>query len=622
MREELLYFYERELSYVRRTGAEFAKRYPKIASRLLLEPGKCEDPHVERLLEGFAFLAARVHLKIEDDFPEISEALLNIVYPNYVRPIPSISVAQFEMDPDQGKLTTGFNLPRGTQLHTRGVGGAVCKFQTCYDTMVWPVDVVEAQWSTPDRLKPPVKSQEAVGAIRLELKCFPDVSFEKLTLKALMNQAPLTTLRFFLHGEGTMVATLYELLCNNCIQVLIRDPSPNTRRRPLVLPGSAMTPVGFGEDEGILPYPRRSFLAYRLLQEYFVFPEKFYFFDLAGLDLMRAAGFGAGAEVIFLISAFERGDRRQMLETSLRAETFRVGCTPIVNLFPQLSEPILVSQRRHEYQVVPDARRRETTEIFSIEEVSGATAGGTDPLTLEPLYSYRHGAEAASDQIFWHASRKPSGWRLDGGSDVFLSFADLTGRLRHPEADAITARLTCFNSDLPTRLPFGSEAGDFELPSGGPLKRITALSKPTGVIQPPLGKPQLWRLISHFSLNYVSLLEGGVDALREILRLHNFGDTAAGQKQVQGLKTLKSTPVFSRIMSDHGITFARGHRVEVDLDEEEFTGGSLYLFASVLERFLGLYTSINSFSILVARSMQRKAVVREWAPRAGWKQLI
>jgi len=610
VRDDLLHYYERELSFLRRMGAEFAERYPKIASRLLLEPTKCEDPHVERLLEGFAFLAARVHLKIEDDFPEITESFLNIVYPHYIRPLPSMSLVEFQLDPEQGKLTTGFKIPRETMLYSRSVGGVPCKFRTCYDTVLWPITVTAVQWQTPDRLS--VKDPEAVAALRLELRCLPEISFDKLEL---------STLRLHLSGESNLVYTLYELLCNNCVRILVRDPA-NSKRKPILLPEDALRPVGFAEDEGMLPYPGRSFLAYRMLQEYFTFPEKFLFLDLSGFEQLRAAGFGDSAEFIFLISQFEPADRRPMLESGVTARALRLGCTPVVNLFPQTSEPVLLDQRRQEYQVVPDARRRLTTEIFSIDDVVGVSPGSTEPIRFEPFYSYRHGSDRRSHQTFWYAKRRPAGWRSDGGTELFLSFVDLSDRMVHPGLDAVTARLTCFNGDLPGRLPFGNEAGDFELPGGGPIKKTTALVKPTAVVQPPLGKPQLWRLISQLSLSYLSLVEGGTDALKELLRLHNFGDTTSGDRQIEGIKSVRSSPHHSRVVGEYGISFARGRRVEIEFDESQFAGGGLYLFASVLERFLGLYASLNSFCVLAARSQQRKALLREWAPRAGWKPLL
>jgi len=612
MRDELLHYYERELTYMRRMGAEFAKTYPKVAARLQLEPNKCEDPHVERLLEGFAFLAARVHLKIDDDFPEISESLLNVVYPHFVRPVPSMSLVELRPDPEQGKLTTGLRVPRDSTLYSRAAGGVSCKFRTCYDTTLWPVSVAAAQWLSSERLRPPVRVSEP-SVLRLELRCFPDVTFSQLDLSAL---------RLHLSGESRLVYALYELLCRNCSRILVRDLKPGSQQQTLSLPGSVLRPAGFAENEGLLPYPRRSFIAYRMLQEYFTFPEKYLFFDLAVFDQVRAAGFGDGAEVLFLISPFERSEWRAMLESDVSAQTIRLGCTPIVNLFSQTSEPVLLTQTRHEYQVVPDARRRATTEVFSVDGVVGVTPGSSEPVHYDPIYAHRHGSGGVEDRAFWHAVRRPSSWRSDGGTDVFLSFVDFSSRMVHPGVDAVTARLTCFNGDLPGRMPFTGEEGEFEFEGGGSVRTIVALVKPTPAIQPLLGRPQFWRLISQLSLNYLSLVEGGAEALREILSLYDTGGSTAGKRQIEGIVGLRSGPAFARVASEQGLSFVRGLRVDLELDEDQFTGSGAYLFASVLEHFLGLYASINSFSQLTARTRQRKGELREWPPRAGWKALL
>jgi type VI secretion system protein ImpG len=609
--DQLLQYYERELAFLRRMGARFAQEYPKIASRLDLEPSKCEDPHVERMLEAFAFLAARVHKRIDEDVPEISEALLEIVYPHYVRPIPSMSLVEFELDREQGKLTSGMPIPRNSLLYSRPVAGVPCKFSTCYDTTLWPVGVHALEWVTPDRLKPAMRVTDAVAALRLELHCFTDVEFKALDLSAL---------RLHLAGDASITFTLYELLCNNCTSIIVREPG--TGKRSLTLPASALQPVGFGENDGMLPYPRRSFLGYRLLQEYFTFPEKFLFFDLAIFDAVKAAGFGDKAEVIFLIRQFERGERRSLLETGLSPRTMLVGCTPVVNLFPQVSEPVLLTQRRTEYEIIPDARRRRTTQVFSVDEVVGITPGVSEPLRIEPLYSYRHSQNGQRAEMFWTARRRPAEWRPDTGTDVYLSFVDLSARTVHPDRDVITARLTCFDGNLPADLPFGNEKGDFELENGGPIRRIVALGKATEVVHPPLGQAQLWRLLSQLSLNYLPLADGGADALREILRLHNFSDTAAGERHIEGVMSVSGEPTYARVVTEHGVAFARGRRVDVKFDEEQYAGGGLYLFASVLERFFGMYASVNSFTTLVARSTKRKEPVRAWPPRAGWKSLV
>ncbi len=613
MRDELLYYYEQELAYLRRQGAGFAEKYPKIASRLLLEPTRCEDPHVERLLEGFAFLAARIHLKLEDDFPEISDALLSILYPHYLRPIPAMSIAQFHLDPEQGKLTTGLTIPRDAVLYTRPIGGSPCKFRTCYETTLWPVTVTAVEWRTPDQLHPAVPGSSAAGALRVELQCLPDVTFAKLALG---------TLRFYLNGESNFVATLYELLCNNLVQVLIRECGSGPKRAVVALGPAALRPAGFGPDEGMLPIARRSMVAYRLLQEYFTFPEKFFFLDLDGFEQVRAAGIGARAEVIFLLSSFERPERRPILEAGASPRTVLLGCTPIVNLFRQDAEPIELTPNRHEFPVVADARRRQSTRVFSIDEVIAARPGAPEVRRFEPLYSFRHGTNGGQADAFWYARPRMGAWRQDEEADLSLTFVDLSGRPARPPFDAVTARVTCFNGDLASRLPVGDETGDFTLEGGGPIAKIVGLVNPTAVIPPLLGRPQLWRLISQLSLNYLSLAEGGAEALQELLRLHNFGDSLAGEKQIQGIQEVRSGPHFTRLTGELGLSFARGQRVEIMFDEDHFVGGGVYLFASVLEHFLGLYAALNSFCVLAARTRQRKGPLREWPPRAGWKPLV
>ncbi|MEI9970661.1 MAG: type VI secretion system baseplate subunit TssF [Ignavibacteriota bacterium] len=277
MRDDLLFHYSQELTYLRYLGAEFANKYPKVAGRLLLEAGKCEDPHVERLLEGFAFIAARIHTKLDDEFPEVVESLLSVLYPYYLRPIPSASVVQFHLDPEQGKLMTGMPIPRGSLLYSAPVAGTPCKFQTCYDTTLWPIEIKSAEWRSADRIQPPAQVSGASAVIRLELNCFADVTFSKLDLK---------TLRFFLQGEGSVVGGLIELLCNNCVQVMARDLSAPAKKF-VIFPQGSLRQVGFRPDEGLFPFPRRTFWGYRLLQEYFAFPEKFNFSICRGSSRWR-----------------------------------------------------------------------------------------------------------------------------------------------------------------------------------------------------------------------------------------------------------------------------------------------------------------------------------------------
>lgn len=614
MREELLTYYERELAFVREMGAEFARKYPKIASRLLLEPDRCEDPHVERLLEAFALLAARVHLKLDDDFPEITNALLETVYPHFQRPTPSMSVVELALDPEQGKASTGTRVPRGSLLYSREVEGTPCKFRTCYDLTLWPLTVAEAKWTTPDRLSPPVRMADTVGVVKLVLQCNPDVTFDALKLDKL---------RFYLNGETNLVHTLYELLCNNCLQILVRDATqPRPNKTPLFLNSNLLTPLGFAENEGMLPYSRRSFQGYQLLQEYFAFPEKFFFFELSGLEQIAAAGFKNRIELLLLISRFERQDRAQLLEAGLSPTTFRLGCTPIINLFPQTAEPILLDRSQYEYRIVPDVRRQSMMEVFSVEEVLGTISDTQEIVRHEPFFAYRDGTSRDKNRAYWHATRRNSGFRNDERTDLYLWFADPAGKPTQPQADVVTVRCTCTNYNLPSRLPFGNPTGDFQMEGAAAIRKIVCLRKPTETVHPPTSQDAFWRLTSHLSLNYLSLVHAGKDALKQILQVYNFADSIYVQNQIAGIANLESKRHFARLISEAGVTTARGTRVEVQLDEEQFVGGGVYLFASILERFLGMYVSMNSFTQLVATTMQRKETLREWPPRAGESILI
>ena len=418
-------------------------------------------------------------------------------------------------------------------------------------------------------------------------------------------------------GEANVAHTIYELLSANTVQILLRDPTPSSKFRPVTLRAENLRPAGFSEEESMLPYPRRSFPGYRLLQEYFTFPDKFFFFDIVGLRDALATGIKNRFELVFLLSQFEQTDRRQILELGVSAKTFRINSTPIVNLFMQTAEPILLDQRRYEYQVVPDVRRPLATEIFSIDEVVSINPQSNEVQRFEPFYSFRHATQKDKKQTFWLAHRRKSSKANDEGTEMSVSLVDLSARPVYPEIDTLTLRTTCTNRDLPARLSFANETGDFELEGGAAIKRIVALRKPTASVRPPSGKAALWRLISHLSLNYLSLVDEGREAFQEILKLYNFTGSAYSEKQIDGITSLTSSRNFARLISENGITFARGTRVELELDEEMFTGGGVFLFSSVIERFLGEYVSLNSFSQLAVRTRQRKEVLKQWPPRAG-----
>ncbi|MBV8453132.1 MAG: type VI secretion system baseplate subunit TssF, partial [Deltaproteobacteria bacterium] len=601
MADELLTYYEQELSFLRQMGAEFAAQYPKIAGRLLLEPTRCEDPHVERLIQAFAMVAARIRNKLDDEFPELTDALLQVLYPHYLAPLPSFSIAQFVIDPDQGKLTGGHRIDQGQMLLSQAVGGSPCRFRTGYPVTLWPLEVTAARFDAPDRLNPP---PGAAAVIRLELKCLGGTKFSELELD---------TLRFFLNAEAPLAFGLYELLFCNLCQVQVRAAGGEKTPARVVLPPGSVRAVGFDSEEGLLPYTARSFLGYRLLQEYFAYPEKFLFFDLTELKRAVRMGFGDRVELLFFLN---RGPR---LEQPLNADTFRLGCAPVINLFNQIAEPIRVDRAQTEYRVIPDLRRQNATEIYTIDSVTSVSPYQPEPVTFQPFYSFKHTAERERQQAFWYMTRRPSPRKGDTGTDAYISLVDLNYQPTWPSVETLTLHTTCTNRDLPGKLPFGHESGprgDFQLERPAPVIRIQCLKKPTEAARAPLRRSAHWRLLSHLALNYLSICEGGRAALQEILQLYDFWGTAT-QQQIEGIADIHSRRVVARPPSMGWNGFCRGLEVTIEFDEEKYVGSGVFLLASVLERFLGLYSSLNSFSQLVATSKQRKEPLKRWPPRAG-----
>ena len=608
MRRELRQYYEDELRYLRQSGAEFAAKYPAIASGLRVETGN--DPHVDRLLEGFAFLAARIHHKLDDDFPEFTQTLLSMVYPHYVRPMPSMAVVELGVDPQQAKLTAPLTVPRGTRLKTRPVNGVACQFRSCYESTIWPFEITAAEWKRPETVRPAVNARGAAAVIRMELQCRGEVTFASLGLH---------TLRLFLNGASELVHGTYELLLNSCSGIWVRDPAQPAAA--VFLPRDRVEPVGFAAEHSMLPYPGRSFDGYRLLQEYFTLPQKFHFVDISGLEA-ATAGASSSLEIVFLISQFEREDRWQSLETGVDRRLFRLGCTPIVNLFYQASEPILLKQTQYQYPIVPDARRTRSLEVFSVDRVKSSTPMSSAVTYYDEFFSKRHGADRNGGKSFWHSSRRSGIVPDSRPSDVSLTLVDHSAKNRLPDAEAVTAELTCTNWTLPSQLPMGGGVSDFDLEGSGPVRRIMALVPPTPALPAPNDPVRFWNLLSHLSLNHLSLAGDQPHALQAILDLYNFNRAITFQRQIQGIRSVRSSPHFARVSSEHGVTFARGLLVEMELDEENFDGGGAFLFASVLDRFLGMYASLNSFTQLETRTRQRKEALRRWQPRAGRKTLV
>lgn len=618
MTDALFPYYERELIFIRQFAQDFAKQYPAAAGRLLLEPTQSTDPHIERLIEGFAMLAGRIHHKLDDEFPELTDALLGLLYPHYLAPVPSTAIVQFELDPERGTLPDGFRIERNSTLSTPPIGEGSCKYRTGYPVTLWPIAVASAELLTPPfpaGLQPPPRTP---AALSLRLECQSGMNLADLSLDRL---------RFFLSGEDHVIAKLYSLLFNHATQVVFRQSDAAARLPPLTLaPSQCLYQVGFGADEILLPYPRRSFPGYCLLTELFTFPSKFQFLDLGGFEQLRQAGYEKQVEVVIFFN-----QPVGSLQQAVDAQTFRLGCTPVINLFEQTAEPVNVTQLRYEYRIVPDVARPLSTEVYSVDAVASIDPGRSSITEYQPFYSFRHGVSPEKQHTFWYATRRPAPDDKERGTDVYLTLVDLDFNPGKPSGDTVVVRTTCTNRNLPDQLQRLGDQLQLRLEAAAPLSGIRCVRTPTRTLRPPLRRRAYWRLLSHLSLNHLSISDAveGLDALKEILRLYDFSDTkadaqlaAVNRMLIEGIVGLSSRQVVGRVGTAATGGFALGVEVTATFDEKSYVGTGVFLVASVLERFLGQYASINSFTQLVAKTGQGEGVLKKWPPRAGELPLL
>jgi type VI secretion system protein ImpG len=605
---DLIEYYRRELDYLRITGGHFAQRYPKVAHRLQLSGDESRDPHVERLIEAFAFLSARVHLEIDDEFSDISQALLDNLYPSYLCPVPSLSIAQFDADLSEGKLTTGLEIPRHTPLYAQSNAqdDTPCRFRTCYPVTVWPIKVADARFELPGEYDFLTGETQVADVVCLRLTCLGDASFDTL------DPGP-DRLRLHLHGDWMEVPGLYDLLSSNVNGVAVYAEGKLLAR----LPAQALQSVGFQPDEDVLPSLGHAHPAYRLLQEYFAFPRKFLFFDVMDLRkpierLRETPGPHRTLELLFLLN------RRRPSGLTIGPETFRLGCTPIANLFRKTTEPVRIDGRTAEYKLVPDWRRESTTEIHSIESVTVTDQQSGRVRKVAPLYALEHSADSGMS-AFWWARREHSQRKDVPGTDMVLSFWDLNFAPDAPDVPTVFAHALCTNRRLAEQLQPRTRL----YPDGVAARaNIRCLYTPTTQITPPLAGETQWRLISQLTLNQVSLLDpsAGLQALQELLMLYNVREEAALQRQIRGIREMSCTSIVRHIGREAWRGFCRGTQITLRLDEEAFVGGSALLLGAVLSHFFALYTSVNSFTQVVL--LRGDEEWKTWEPMTGWQQVL
>lgn len=617
MEQRMLALYNEELRFLREAGLEFATEYPKVAGRLGLDQAEIADPYVERLLEGCAFLSARVQLKLEAQFPTFTQHMLEMVYPHFLAPTPSMAVVQFAPDPEAGRLERGYLVPAGTSLAGRVPAGGItaCEFRSAHAVHLWPVAVVQADYlSAPAQvaaLQIP-EQRQARAALRLRLRTTNGMAFDRLALRSLA---------CFLPPAGGVGGALLGQLLADCTGVVVQPTTRPAAWRE-VLPARSIRHCGLGEDEALLPYGPRSFTGYRLVQEYLSLPERLLFVEFAGLSdaVMRCQD-----TELDLVVLLRRPDPR--LERGVAAASFQLHCTPAVNLFARRADRVALSERSFEHHLVVDRVRPLDLEVHSVLEVVGEREAGSQPVPFQPFYA---AADTARQNAYYTIRREQrlasARGRLHGGrssylgGEVFLSLVERDAAPVSPDLRQLAVNCLCTNRDLPLLMPIGGETSDFTLELGAPVRSVRCLVGPTRPLAPAAQGDIGWKLISHLSLNHLSI-GGGTDggspgALRDMLLLYADKGDSAARRQIDGIRSVVSAPVVRRLPGSGQATIARGLEVSVTLDEATFEGIGVFPLGAVLNEFFARHAGINSFTETVLRVEGRGEVMR-WPVQGG-----
>jgi len=624
MDPKILRYYNRELQHVREMGAEFAREYPKIAGRLGLEGFECADPYVERLLEGFAYLAARVQLKVDAEFPTFTQHLLQMVYPHYLAPTPSMAIAQFQPDLNEAGLAQGYTIPRGTAMRST-VGKddrTACDYRTAHETQLWPLQIKEAKYysSAAGLASIGIGAPEGVRAgLRITLHATAGVPLSGLALD---------DLTLHLSGADELPGALYETIFAANAGFVVR--AAGTRDAIYARDRSRVERCGFDDSQALIPYGRRSFEGYRLLQEYFAFPERFLFFTMRDLRSALNALPGSDFEIVLLLNRAV-----PWLESAVSADNFKLFCTPAINLMEKRADRVHLDGVEHEYQVIADRTRPQDFEIYDVVKAEGFGSGTEPEATFEPFY--------ASTEATWHGRQKAfftmrremrmlsSKQRLQGprssyiGSEVFVSLVDADQAPYSSNLRQLGLQVVCTNRDLPLHMPIGKGPTDFTVDIGAPLISIRCVAGPTKPRESNVQGEYTWRLLSHLSLNYLSLLESstgeGATALRELLLLYSDPNDVASQRQIDGVREIAARPTTGRLPTAGQVSYVRGLAIQLTCEDAAFQGQGPFVLGAVLEEFFRRHVSLNSFTRLTLKTLNRGEVMR-WPSRLGQRQIL
>jgi type VI secretion system protein ImpG len=600
--DELFAQYERELVTMRQLCREYAERYPKVAAKLQMGGEACDDPHVERLIQSVALLCARVSKRLDDSYPQFTEALLNLLFPHYLRPFPSCAIVRFT-SAAAGDVR---KVARGTLLESAPVRGVHCMFQTAYDVALAPLSITSARFDAVIR---------APAATRLPAAVASSLSIE-FDAKAPLSNLKIDSLRVYLDGDPSFCAAMRDALFLGRALAYVQVEGGPWMHAPTM----PVAPAGFAEHDALIPFDARSHSAYRILAEYFAFPEKFNFvdIDLGALCAMVPAECKRLTLHLALSAVRPDSDQARML-SGLSAQNLVLGCTPVVNLFKRPGVPIAYSERTADYAVLAHPTHAAAFEVYSVDRVHMVQQCGKDFSMCEfrPFYSLRHGEGDGQTGRYWLLRHDETLAISSPGHEKAITLVDENREPLAAEHTALSIDLTCTNRDLPCLLRCGAPRGDLFVPGAAQGGEIRFLRRPTRPYRLANGHGAHWRLISHLTLNHHSLVQEGADGLHEMLSLYDLTQSAVSQRQIAGITSLEHVETTTWIRHKRGPSLAHGTQVRLTIDEEAFVGAGLHLFAQVIDRFFALYVQMNSFIELVIVSHHSGEELFRCKPRSG-----
>lgn len=621
MDHKFLNYYNKELTFMHEMAGEFAQKHPKIARRLGMHGIEIADPFVERLIESFSFIAARMQLKLDAEFPAFTQRLLDVIYPNYNAPTPSMGVVQLRPNLKEGDLTQGYEVSRNSAFHTPIFPGETtrCEFRSSQSVRLWPLNIMEAQLTSlppdlPNLERFRISAHKLKGAIRLKLRLHEGMQFSQLQ--------DFVSLPVYLNGGERIVSRLFELLHAGSRATILRYKQ-GENHHDVVINQNALSFDSMLPEQSLLPSTWNTFHGHNLIHEYFSCRQRFYFFTLNHLAAGVQDNHSGELEIIILLDRMP-----QEVAGHIDTDCFQLFCTPVINLFPKRVDKLEVKRNSHEMHIVADRSRPLDYEIFSVTSVIGQQVENSKEVIFNPLYQTRHSDNGNFGRYFsltrrqrinGHSRRKYHSQTLYNGTEVFISLVDQQEAPFSDDIRYLSVAAMVTNRDLPRLI---SRNGQFELSvaDAAPVESARFITPPCSPRAPFTASESAWRLIRQLNFNYLPLSEmehvAGGEALRQMLQL--FVDITDNETlaQINGLVGCKTLPVIRRLPGNGLLMYGRGVKCTLMVDEDNFSGISPYLFGLVLENYIARHASINVFTETELQTLQRGSVV-VWPSRPG-----